>query len=119
MSKNNPEIAGSELDSDQVRAALDSVLGSEAFDGATRLQEFLAYVVEATLEGRRDRIPAKQISEDVYGRPAGKGIDNENVVRVDAGRLRRRRHWVPETEASHRRWFAKRTQLSNTTSLRR
>lgn len=75
---------------EELGAALQRVLASDAFAGAQRLQSFLAYVVEEALAGRGKAILGKTIAEDVYGRVATGDGDNENVVRVDAGRLRRR-----------------------------
>lgn len=73
-----------------VETALEAVLSSEEFSGATRLQSFLRYVVEEGLAGRGRGIRAKTIAEDVYGRSLSRGPDPLAVVRVDAGRLRRR-----------------------------
>ncbi|WP_139280746.1 tetratricopeptide repeat protein [Shimia gijangensis] len=71
-------------------AALREILESPEFTGAGRVQAFLEYVVQESLEGRGDRIRGKTIVEDVYGRSPLKGRDPVAVVRVDAGRLRRR-----------------------------
>jgi len=78
------------ISKEECEAALRSVTGSDTFQGSARLQEFLTYVVECSLSGDGSRIRAKTIAEDVYGRSLGTTDDNENVVRVDAGRLRRR-----------------------------
>jgi hypothetical protein len=83
-------IVNSEVSPDKIRAALNAVIRSDEFNKAVRLQELLAYVIEESLDGRGDKIPAKLISGAVYNRPIKADIDNENVVRVDAGRLRRR-----------------------------
>lgn len=77
-------------DTKDVRAALDRLVRSSAFAGSQRLQEFLVYVVEETLSGRSDDIRAKTIAMDVYGGTASEMARRENVVRVDAGRLRRK-----------------------------
>ena len=90
MSKAAPRTSETGLSPDRIRAALDAVVTSDVFDSAVRLQEFLSYVVGESLAGRGDKIPAKLISEAVYKRPIDSSADNENVVRVDAGRLRRR-----------------------------
>ncbi len=90
MSTTATQPPGSGLSPDQIRAALDAVVTSNVFNSAVRLQEFLSYVVGESLAGRGDKIPAKLISEAVYKRPIDSNTDNENVVRVDAGRLRRR-----------------------------
>ncbi|WP_170368914.1 tetratricopeptide repeat protein [Ruegeria arenilitoris] len=54
------------------------------------MQDFLAYVVEESLNGRADKIRAKTIAMDVYGGSMSEMARRENVVRVDAGRLRRK-----------------------------
>jgi len=74
---------------DQVEGALNSVLSSDEFSGADRLKEFLQYVVTEDLAGRGAMLRAKTIAVDVYRRQSGEA-DAENLVRVDAGRLRRR-----------------------------
>ncbi|WP_170425251.1 hypothetical protein [Ruegeria arenilitoris] len=73
-----------------VTAELESILSSAELAGALRLQSFLRYVVEEELAGRGDLIRAKTIGEDVYGILSNQGDDPLAVVRVDAGRLRRR-----------------------------
>lgn len=84
------KIAGNSPDPDMVRAALGTVLDSDEFEGAVRLQSFLEYVVEQSLAGRSPDIRAKSVAEDVYGIALDQGVDPLAVVRVDAGRLRRR-----------------------------
>ncbi|MCG7522465.1 adenylate cyclase [Ruegeria sp. Ofav3-42] len=54
------------------------------------MQDFLIYVVEESLNGRADDIRAKTIAMDVYGGTMAEMARRENVVRVDAGRLRRK-----------------------------
>lgn len=78
------------IDVSTVRQELDAVLASAEFAGATRLQSFLRYVVEEGLAGKGAAIRAKTIGEDVYGVLSNQGDDPLAVVRVDAGRLRRR-----------------------------
>ncbi|AXI45508.1 hypothetical protein C1J03_05320 [Sulfitobacter sp. SK012] len=69
---------------------LDKIASSQVFSGAERLQEFLRYVVVEAAEGRSAGIKGKTIALDVYGRSVSSDGDPENVVRVDARRLRRR-----------------------------
>ncbi len=77
------------LDKDQIKNALDAVLTSKEFSGADRLKEFLQYVESEDLAGRSNLTRAKTIAMDIYHRGSGE-TDAENLVRVDAGRLRRR-----------------------------
>ncbi len=74
---------------DACRDALARVLASDRFVRAERLRNFLTYIVEETLAGRGDLIRGKTIAMDVYGRDPTTSGKSENVVRVDARRLRR------------------------------
>jgi TolB-like protein/Tfp pilus assembly protein PilF len=51
---------------------------------------FLSFVVEETLAGRGDRLKAFSIAREVYGRDETFDARSDAVVRVEAGRLRRR-----------------------------
>jgi len=70
------------------RDALRRALGAEPLEGAGRLRDFLSYVVEEEIAGRSATIRGKTIAKDVYGRDLLNEGDPENVVRVDARRLR-------------------------------
>lgn len=74
----------------QIQFALQTVIASAAFSDANRLKSFLQYIVTETLNGRGSNIRAKRIASDVYGRRPEDGVERESIVRVDAGRLRRR-----------------------------
>jgi tetratricopeptide (TPR) repeat protein len=77
------------VDAAAVRAALEDVTSSEEFATSPRLQEILRYIVEEMLAGRGGQIRGKTIASDVYGRdPDGSGA-TDNIVRVEARRLRR------------------------------
>ncbi|MFA3920340.1 tetratricopeptide repeat protein [Ruegeria hyattellae] len=85
-----PDPVREMLTDEDIRQALAAILGSPEFEGAERLQSFLCYIVETLLAGHSDDIRAKSIAEDVYGRSLGERGDPMAVVRVDAGRMRRR-----------------------------
>lgn len=74
---------------DAIRAELDRVLASEAFDASPRNRQFLRYVVEETLAGRAERIKAYAIATTVFGRDADFDPQSDSIVRIEAGRLRR------------------------------
>ncbi|NRA99506.1 MAG: adenylate cyclase [Rhodobacteraceae bacterium] len=78
------------MDRSKAGAVLERVLSSDTFAANTRLQSFLKYVVSEDLEGRGDAIRAKTIGMDVYGYSADEIDTRESVVRVDAGRVRRK-----------------------------
>jgi TolB-like protein len=74
-----------------VRAELERVVTSRCFQLAGRAKDFLTYVVEETLAGRADRLKGYTIGVEVFGRPAADfDAQNDPLVRVEAGRLRRR-----------------------------
>lgn len=65
-------------------------MSAREFRGSARMKSFLTYVVTETLEGRSTEIRAKTIAMDVYGYSADDLSKREGVVRVDAGRVRRK-----------------------------
>lgn len=75
---------------EDVRLCLSRICGSPEFAESKRLQGLLVYVVEETLAGRGSNIRAKTIGLDVYDYSTDEIAQREGVVRVDAGRLRRK-----------------------------
>ena len=70
--------------------ALNRVLGSEVFEAAGRAREFLTFIVHETLAGRGDRLKGYSIAVQVFERTADFDAQTDPLVRVEAGRLRRR-----------------------------
>ena len=77
------------LDSTEIRAELEQVIASPEFSKSPQLAHFIKFVVEETLAGRGDRIKAYTIAADALGRDANFDPQNDPIVRVEAGRLRR------------------------------
>jgi adenylate cyclase len=75
---------------EEVKAELARVLGSAVFAQAGRSTEFLRFVVAETLEGRADRLKGYTIAIEVFGKPPEFDAQTDPLVRVEAGRLRRR-----------------------------
>ena len=74
----------------EVRAALGRILESEEFIRSKRIGAFLRFVVEEALADRGDRLKAVTIAQDVFGRDESFDPRTDTIVRVEAGRLRRR-----------------------------
>ena len=72
-----------------IRAALDRVVASDHLSKSPQLGNFLRFVVDKTLAGRAERIKAYSIAADALGRDANFDPQNDPIVRVEAGRLRR------------------------------
>ncbi len=81
-------VRSDNISEDEKRAALGKLIADAHLDGSDRLQAFLTYIVEEDLAGRGDQIRSKTIAQDVYDRDTSEGTDPENIVRVDARRLR-------------------------------
>ncbi|MFT0858490.1 tetratricopeptide repeat protein [Ancylobacter sp. G4_0304] len=71
------------------RAALARVLMSEELSSSPQLSNILRFVVEATLEGRREAIKGYTIAVEALGRDASFDPQADPIVRVEATRLRR------------------------------
>jgi len=74
----------------EVRAALERILASQCFTRAGRASELLRFLVGQTLAGVGPRLKGYTIGVQVFGRPADFDPQADPLVRVEAGRLRRR-----------------------------
>ena len=74
----------------EVRAELERILASRCFQQAGRASHFLRFVVDQTLAGDGQRLKGYTIGVEVFGRPADFDAQSDALVRVEAGRLRRR-----------------------------
>lgn len=83
-----------------VRAALDQILASDTFSHAARPSSLLKYLVEHALEGANDKLNEHALGVALFNRGAGFDGGVDPIVRVEAGRLRRRLCTYYETEGS-------------------
>ncbi|MCB1494432.1 MAG: adenylate cyclase [Bauldia sp.] len=77
------------MSSADIRAAVERIVDSPDFTASDRARNFLRYVVEEALNGRADRIKAFSVAIEVFGRDETFDAQNDPVVRIEAGRLRR------------------------------
>ncbi|WFU11954.1 hypothetical protein QA646_26630 (plasmid) [Rhizobium sp. CB3090] len=73
----------------EIREQLQRILSSEEFLAPERGRRFLEYIVEETLAGRADYLKAYTIAQEVFARDASFDAQNDPVVRIEAGRIRR------------------------------
>lgn len=73
---------------EQVRVALEELLGWQGISRSPQLADLLRYVVEKTLAGDEGSIKAYSIAVDVFGRPQSFDPQSDPIVRVQARRLR-------------------------------
>ncbi len=74
---------------DEMRAELERLCASPELDIPPRARKFLRYIVEETLAGRAERIKAYTVGIEVFERDPSFDAQNDPVVRIEAGRLRR------------------------------
>jgi len=74
----------------EVQAQLERILASRCFEQAARGSRFLRYAVEQTLAGHGERLKGYTIAVEAFDRPADFDAQSDPLVRVEAGRLRRR-----------------------------
>ncbi len=74
----------------EVRAQLRLLLASETFKGSKRCLTFLEYVVNQRLGGFTENLREKVIGVEAFGRHPGYDSNDDPVVRVTAGEVRKR-----------------------------
>ena len=74
---------------DEICQQVERILTSEEFHAPKRGRSFLAFVVNETLAGRSDFLKAFTIANVVFGREASFDPQNDPVVRIEAGRIRK------------------------------
>ena len=84
----SPEAAG-ELTRDAIREQLDRILAHREFLATDKMRDFLRFVVEETLDGRKHRIKGYTIATRVFGRGDDFDASQDPIVSIQAGRLRR------------------------------
>ncbi len=80
---------GAACDPEVIRSQVSRIVSSKDFDASDRNCRFLEYVVEETLQGRAERIKAYSIATTVFGRGENFDPQQDAIVRIEAGRLRR------------------------------
>jgi len=90
MTESSSKLQPGPQNSEQLLDALARVLASSTFAEVFRLKNFLEYVVNETIAGRGDRLKGFVIACEVFGKEDPSDAQTTTVVRVEAGRLRRR-----------------------------
>jgi TolB-like protein len=74
---------------EEICRQLERILGSEEFHSPDRGRKFLQFIVDETLAGRSEFLKAFTIANQVFGREVSFDAQNDPVVRIEAGRIRR------------------------------
>jgi adenylate cyclase len=74
----------------EIRAQIDRILKSKAFEGSERLRRFLIWTVEQVLQGEAENIKQYSVGLEVFDRGAEFDPRIDSIVRTEAQRLRRK-----------------------------
>ncbi|MDE1991740.1 MAG: hypothetical protein KGI75_04525 [Rhizobiaceae bacterium] len=74
---------------EEICRQLARILTNEEFHSPDRGRKFLQFIVDETLAGRSEFLKAFTIANQVFGREVSFDAQNDPVVRIEAGRIRR------------------------------
>jgi len=83
-----PDVVG-DLSHESIREQLDRILGHPEFQATEKTRDFLRFVVEETVAGRKHRLKGYTIATHVFGRGDDFDAAQDPIVSIQAGRLRR------------------------------
>lgn len=78
-----------EISSSEVLTQLSNIVGSDDFTAGPRVKRFLKHLVSEELEGRGEHLRGTALAMDVFGRGGDFDSNNDPVVRIEAGKLRK------------------------------
>jgi TolB-like protein len=92
--------SASTSDPELIRRELQNILAGKPFATAARSRRFLTYVTEKTLAGQHDEIKELIVGMEVFDRANDFDPRADTIVRVEAGKLRKRLQEYYETEGA-------------------
>src|SRR5215467_5275164 len=86
-----------------VRAQLNRLLESAAFRNSKRCKEFLAYIVEHTINGPSGTLKERSIGVELFQLPQDFDTGQHTIVRVTANEVRKKlaQHYLAENGSYH------------------
>ena len=87
-------------DPETIRDCLDRIVRGKGFRRSQRMVRFLRFAVEKTLEGKGDELKEYAVGVEVFDRGESFDPAADNIVRVEANRLRSKLKGYYETEGA-------------------
>jgi hypothetical protein len=86
-----------------IRAELNRLLDSPAFRTSKRCREFLAYIVEHTVQGPSETLKERSIGMELFQLPPDFDTGQHTIVRVTASEVRKKlaQHYLAENGSYH------------------
>jgi hypothetical protein len=86
----NETIKEQKIAPEVIKRQLKRIQSSPHFSHSRRYPNFLNYVVNKTLEGHQDELKERTIGVEAFGRLPGYDLNEDPIVRVTAGEVRKR-----------------------------
>lgn len=83
-------LSGDAISANDIAAQVDRILSSPELGRSERLKKFLSFTISETLAGRHLQLKEYTIAIEAFDRDESFDPQTSNIVRVEAGRLRRR-----------------------------
>lgn len=90
MPQNTVDLENSSVSPSEVQAEIETVLRAPAFERSERLQRFLRYICELTLNGESARINEYLIGSEVFRKGTDYNPSEDSIVRRQAHTLRQK-----------------------------
>ncbi len=88
------------VDVETVRAQIDRLIQSKAFETSEVHRRLLQYLAEKSLTGEADRLKEYTIGLEAFSKPPSYDPKHDSIVRLQVGRLRQKLSTYYQTEAS-------------------
>src|SRR5579862_3775774 len=88
------------LGAEAVRAQVERLVRSKAFETSEVHRHLLQYLAEKTLAGESDRLKEYVIGLEAFGKPPSYDPKRDSIVRLQVGRLRQKISAYYETESA-------------------
>jgi hypothetical protein len=88
------------VSADAVRAQIDRVVRSKAFEASEVHRHLLQYLAEKSLSGEAERLKEYVIGLEAFGKPPSYDPKHDSIVRLQAGRLRQKLTAYYQTEGT-------------------
>lgn len=84
------QVEDGHFNSTEILQQLERITSSKHFRNSKRYPSFLRFVVEQTLAGKIDALKERILGASVFGRPDDYDTNDDPIVRVTAGEIRKR-----------------------------
>ena len=100
VSNNVKMLARVEIEAEEIRAQVERVVRSKAFETSEVHRRLLQYLADKTIQGEADRLKEYTIGLEAFGKPDSYDPRHDSIVRLQVGRLRQKLTAYYQNEAA-------------------